>query len=133
MWGAAKGGCSTGCITGKLSANWGMGILSQMPQDILADTPEISVDIGIGVAQDCEALLPQKLVADFVSLFAGEVVMLRAVQFDDQFLFSNVEIHDIGINDLLAVDHNAEMLEKVVPKMPLVAGHVLPECSGQFG
>ena len=118
---------------GKLSANWGMGILPQMPQDILADTPEISVDIGIGIAQDCEAMLPQKLVADFVGPFAGEVVMLRAVQLDDQFLFSNVEIHDIGINDLLAVDHNAEMLEKVVPKMPLVAGHVLPECSGQFG
>ena len=82
-----------------------------MPQDILADTPEIFVDIGIGVAQDCESLLPQELVADFVGLFAGKVVMLRAVQLDDQFLFSNVEIHDVGADDFLTVDSGGELHE----------------------
>ena len=104
-----------------------------MQQNIFADTPEIFVDIGIGVAQDRKTLLPQKLVADFIGLFTRNVVMLRAIQFDDQIFSGDIKIHDIGTDDFLPVDHNGQRFEKVVPKMPLVAGHVLPECSGQFG
>ena len=81
-----------------------------MQQDILADTPEIPVEIRIGVAQDGEALLPQKLVADPVSLLTGNVVMLGAIQLDDQLFLCNIKIYDVGTDDFLTVDHDGQGL-----------------------
>ena len=100
-----------------------------MRQDIFANAPEVFVNIGIGIPQDREALLSQKLIPDAISLLSGKIVMLGAVQLDYQLFLGNVEIHDIGRNDLLAVDHNWQLFEKVIPQVPFMPGHIFAEGS----
>ena len=129
MWGTAEGGSSIHCDYTKLSAQRENSGLFQMRPDIFADTPEVLVDIGIGIPQDREALLSQKLIPDAISLLSGKIVMLGAVQLDYQLFLGNVEIHDIGRNDLLAVDHNRQLFEKVIPQVPFMPGHIFAEGS----
>ena len=129
MWGTAEGGSSMHFDFTKLSAQRENGGLFQMRQDIIADAPEVFVNIGIGIPQDCKALFAQKLIPDAISLLSGKIVMLGAVQLDYQLFLGNVEIHDIGRNDLLAVDHNRQLFEKVIPQVPFMPGHIFAEGS----
>ena len=77
-----------------------------MSEDIGADTLKISIHIGVGVAQDGNALFPEMGVPLCVGALSGEVIMLGAVQLDGKLALGNVEIHDIGADDLLAVYHD---------------------------
>ena len=79
-----------------------------MGQNVLANAPKVFVDIGIGVSQDGQAKTLQILIPNAIGLLSWGVIVLRAVQLDDQLSFSNVKIHNIWADDFLAVDHNGE-------------------------
>ena len=96
----------------------------KMDQNIFTYTCEMPVQIGIGIAEHGQALLPKIPVPHLVCLLAREAVMLGAVQLDDQLFPGDVEIHDVGTDDLLAVDGQGKRFQKVIPQVPLLTGHV---------
>ena len=102
-----------------------------MIQDIGTDTCEILVDVGIGIPENCQALFTQILIPCGIGLFTGAVVMLGAVQLDNQLLLSDVEINDVSANDLLAMYRDGKCFQKIIPKVPLVPGHIFPEFFGE--
>ena len=50
--------------------------------------------------------------------------MLGAVQFDNQLFLGDIEINDVSANDLLTMDGERECFQKIIPKVPLVSGHI---------
>ena len=95
-----------------------------MIPDIFTDSRKVFVHIGIGISENRQSLPMQILIPCGIGLLAGQVIMLGTVQLNDQFVFRNIEIYDIGTDDLLPVDGNRERFQKIIPKMPLVAGHI---------
>ena len=67
-----------------------------MGKDVFTNAPEILVDVGVCVPQDGQAQFLQVSIPDAIGLFSWNIIVLGAVQLDDQLPVGNVEIHDIG-------------------------------------
>ena len=74
----------------------------------MADRIKSLVDIGIGISDDRESKRMQIGIPLGIVLRTGALIVLRAVQLNNQFGFSNVEIDDIVPNYFLTVDHNGK-------------------------
>ena len=105
----------------------------QVHQNVIADILKMLIDIAIGISQHGKTLLIQKAIPVPVIREAVRLEMLRSVKLDDQTRRINAEINDIGSNYKLPLHRYVQSLEKIIPQMPFLFGHVSPESLRVFG
>ena len=95
-----------------------------MMKNIRTDAFKILVDLQIRVAKNGQAKLIQIVIPLLIDGFPRSLIVLRPVQFNDELCGGAVKINDIGSNHFLAMNGNREVLQKIIPKMPLLLCHV---------
>ena len=122
-----KRGASRACDLGRrLSAKLTEGLFN-CSIDMLADSAKVLIDFVIGNADDFQAVAFQKSSSLGVVFDTSVLVMLRTVQFNNQFRFRTVEINDIFAQYLLPQKSDWIGAEIIVPKVSFFFCHFLAQ------
>ena len=101
-----------------------------MTGNVLANRLELLIDFSIGISQNPK---PPALQIGVPALIVGVSFlekMLAAIHFNNEIGRSNEEINDIAPQNLLPPHRNRELLEEIIPQVPLLRCHILPQVLG---
>ena len=104
----------------------------QMPQNILANGSEITVDIPIRVPQDSNSQCLKLCIAVCIIRFMLGKFVLSSVNLYCKLVAVNVEVNDIVSNVFLSVYGERKAFQEKIPKLSFCIGHVVAEifCEG---
>ena len=98
-----------------------------MSQNIQTNSVKFPVDLQIGVPQNGNPVRLKPLITHPVALGSFALKMLRTVQLNHRLFRRDKEIDDIPAKHFLPVDRQRKILQKIIPKMPFLSGHVLSQ------
>ena len=83
--------------------------------DILANTPKVCIDLTVGEPYDFQIIAFKDFGAKFVFLFAFFGIVLRPVNFNNQFCFVTIKVCNKIVDCFLALKSHFVFRQKVVP------------------
>ena len=103
-----------------------------MPQNVLANGSEITVDIPIRVPQDSNSQCLKLFIAMSVRHFMLGKLVLSSVDLYCKHVAVDIEVNDIVPNVFLSVYGERETFQEKIPKLSFCIGHVVAEifCEG---
>ena len=99
----------------------------------LADFLEMVVDIGVAETHECDTGGKKIGCSDIVVHCVAGLIMLRAIQLDNQTRFVAKEISNVVANNFLTAESGFAKTQTVVPQVTLFFRHILTQrlCQGQ--
>ena len=107
--------------------------MCQTYENVIADTPEISLDIVVIVTNNVDSDGLEVCGAGCIVFQSTRVHMLRAVQFDDQFCLMTIEICNVSSDNFLSSETGIAVAQKVIPKVTFFLGHVFTQSFSKGG
>ena len=104
-----------------------------MFSDIMTYPIKIGMNQSIRVSQNSD---PQFRKIGITFFICGSVLrcqMLSAVQLNNDLLTVNIKIDNVIENHFLAMNHNRQRLQKLIPKLFFFIGHFPAKCAGVGG
>ena len=103
----------------------------QMPQNVLANGSEITVDIPIRVPQDSNSQCLKLFITMCVRHFMLGKLVLSSVDLYCKHVAVDIEVNDIVPNVFLSVYGERETVQEKIPKLSFCIGHVVAEIFGE--
>ena len=107
-----------------------------MIHNIFADTAKIPIHLSIGIPQNTQPQRTELRITLGICQLASSIIMLRTIQFNDNFCAGNIEINNIFVNHFLPVNHHWKIFQKIIPKMAFFLCHAFSQRScivAEFG
>ena len=99
--------------------------LLQMLQDLFAHTPEVFIHIRICKAQHRQSETLKEGVSSLVVILPSVFKMLGTIEFDHQFMRSDIKVNNICSKHLLPSHGLGQGLQKIKPQMSFLPGHFM--------
>ncbi len=103
--------------------------VAQSAFQIFTYTVEIIVNLIVGYTENAYTVCFEICIPPGVMFLPVFFKMLGAVQFNYHFDFRRIKINNIVSENFLTGKPNRMLPQKVIPKMPLLFGHILPQLS----
>ena len=100
--------------------------------NLCTHTTKIPVDIPVGESQNLQPQRLQEMRTFRIIMNPLRLIMLRAIQFNDQIGLGAVKVHDETADDPLFVNFHWIIAEKKIPKLTLVGGQLSAKPPGIF-
>ena len=101
--------------------------------DVLTDTSKVSVHFIIRDTNHLKISAFQLHRSQTILLDISRIKMLGTIQLNHQTCIMTVKIYDISVYDLLPQKAYMITSKKIIPQMPFLFGHILPQCTGIAG